>query len=491
MLGISLISGLIKTYIGYKAVGFIFQLIVIVVGMFGSIGAVILAACLSTLIWDYFFIPPTMTFAINTVEDFLMCISFFTVAMITGFLTNRIRYHEKVIREREERTNVLYEVLKDIANAHEKTDFIMKVTSRTGALLDADCGVILKSNQGKLEFEKAKDFSLRLTEKDEAVAQWCFESKKNAGWSTDTLASSRALFLPLFGSSETVGVFAFQSRRKARRLDSERESLLFSIVSQLGLSVERHFLTKRLAEAQRLKDSEELHQTLLNSISHEMRTPLTAILGAAEALDQIELTGGNKYVKDIAFGLHESGERLNRVIENLLDMSRLNSGVLSLKFEWHDINDLLSVVIKKLEKILIHHQLKINFLDEVYLAKIDYRLMEHAISNILLNAAIYTPSNTLIKINLKKTHTLFVIEIEDEGFGIPDESIAKIFDKFYRVPGSPTGGTGLGLSIVKSIVELHRGHVSVQNIVPLGACFKVELPIEVQPSKPAEGSHER
>lgn len=486
IIGVSVFGGSIAKFIGYRAVGFIFLLAVIMVGMFGSIGAVTFAATLSALIWDYFFIPPQMTFAMSSPEDFLLAGSFFIVALITGFLTNRIRFNEALIREREERTNVLYETLQDIANAKEKSDFLNKVTTRVGTLLNATCGVIVKKSSGVLDFEEAKSFSIRLNEKDQAVAQWCFESNKAAGWSSETLSQSRALFLPLKGATETVGVFVFQPLKKAGRLDLEQESLLQSVVRQLGISLERHFLSKRLIEAQRLKDSEELHQTLLNSISHEMRTPLTAILGSASALENDQLVKDPKYVKEVALGLHEAGERLNRVIENLLDMSRLNSGFLSLKLEWHYFNDLLSVLVKKLEKPLARHQIHIQFLDEVTLVKMDYRLMEHAIANILLNASMYSPSGTEIKVSQKKLGQKFVVEIEDEGPGIPEDSIPKIFEKFYRVPGSPTGGTGLGLSIAKSIVELHHGTISVKNVIPHGSRFRIELPLDNQPQAPAE-----
>ncbi|NUM59351.1 MAG: sensor histidine kinase KdpD [Bdellovibrionaceae bacterium] len=489
LIGMSMLGAILENFIGYKAVGFVFLLSVIIVGMFGSLGAVILAASMSTFIWDYFFIPPKMTYAINNSEDLLMCVSFFVVSLITGFLTQRIRFHEKTIREREERTQFLYEVLRSIANANEKTDFLNQVITKVGNHLEANCGIILKSTQGKLEFNEARIYSIRLNEKDQAVAQWCFKNKKIAGWSTDTLSQSRALFLPLSGVSETVGVFVFQPLKKSRKLDIEKENLLFSIVQQLGSSIERHFLNKRLAEAQRIKDSEELHQTLLNSISHEMRTPLTAILGTAAALENEDLIKNPNYIKEISVSLNDAGDRLNRVIENLLDMSRLNSGVLSLKLEWNDFNDLLNVVVKKLEKPLSQHQLKVTFLNELYLAKIDYTLMEHAIANILLNAAMYTPAKSEIKITLKKSSSHFIIEIMDNGPGIPEESMPKIFEKFYRAPDSPTGGTGLGLSIVKSIVELHKGSVKAFNVssgVSHGACFVIELPLDIQPQAPGE-----
>lgn len=477
---------LIEKFIGYRAVGFIFLLAVVVLSMFGSIGAVILAASLSTLIWNYFFIPPKFTFFIGNTEDILMCVAFFVVALITGFLTNRLKYHERLIREREERTNILYEVLQDIAAATEKSEFLNKVTQRVGHMLDADCGVLLKSPTGILEFDELKPYHIELAVKDCAVAQWCFDNNKQAGWSTETLSEAAALFLPLRGPSEIVGVFVFKPKRRIRKLDLEKENLLLSIVRQLGVSIQRHFLSRRLSEAQRLKDSEKLHQTLLSSISHEMRTPLTAILGAASALEQESTAKDSAQVKNVALGLHEAADRLNRVIENLLDMSRLNSGVLSLKLEWHDCNDLLGVVIKKLEKPLSQHKVNVQFLENIVLLKIDYRLMEHALANIVLNAAIYTPPGSAINIKLKKLEDEFNIVIEDNGPGIPEDSLAKVFDKFYRVPGSPTGGTGLGLSIVKSIVELHQGSIHVENVNPHGARFIVSLPLEEQPSLPSE-----
>jgi two-component system, OmpR family, sensor histidine kinase KdpD len=476
----------VENLIGYRSVGFIFLLAVIVVGLFGSISAVIVAASLSTLLWDYYFIPPKLSFAISKTEDFLMCIAYFVVALTTGFLTSRIRFHERIMREREERTSVLYDVLQDIANASEKSDFLSKVTARVGSLLRAKCGVIVKSRHGKLEFDDGRPYSIGLDEKDKAVAHWCFERNEPAGWSTESLSQLHTLFLPLKGVAEAGGVFVFAPYQASIKLDLEQENLLLSIVRQLGISIERHFLTKRLAEAQRLKDSEDLHQTLLNSISHEMRTPLTAIIGAAYALDDEKLTGGSRYVKEIVAGLREASDRLNRVIENLLDMSRLNSGVLSLKLEWHDFNDLLSVVVKKLEQPLFGHKLKIEFDHEMLLLKIDYRLMEHALSNLILNATMYTAADSHINISFRKSDGHFVVEIEDNGPGIPEESIAKIFDKFYRVPGSRTGGTGLGLSIVKSIVELHKGSIAVHNVKPHGARFTVNLPIQPQPQGPEE-----
>lgn len=484
LIGMTLVGVLMEPFVGYRTVGFIFLLGVLIVGLFGSLGAVLLSAILSALIWNIGFIPPRFTFVISQPDDMILCVVYFVVALITGFLTNRIRFHEKLMREREERTSVLYQVLQDIANSQDKKEFIKKVNERVGNILNGQCLVILKSRDSQLDFELQGQDSARLDEKEQAVALWSFQNQKMAGWSTDTLGQSRALYIPLRGANESVGVFSFRPERKIRKLGPDQENLLNSVTQQLGISIERYFLSRRLQEAQRLKDSEVLHQTLLNSISHELRTPLTAILGSAAALES-ELVH-DPYVKSISANLTEAGHRLNRVIENLLDMSRINSGVLSLKLEWHDLNDLIGVVLKKISKSINGHSVKVEIAPDVGLLKIDFRLFEHAISNLLLNAVQYSPVNSQILIRGFRENSRLKISIEDQGPGVPDDSVSKIFDKFYRVPGSPPGGTGLGLSIVKGIVDLHKGNISYQQNSPMGSKFIIDLPWEEQPQIPRE-----
>jgi two-component system sensor histidine kinase KdpD len=483
--GVSFASGFLESYLGYRAVGFIFLMAVMGVGLFATIGPVFFAATLSALIWNYFFIPPRMTFVIRSADDMILCLSYFVVALTTGFLTSRVRLHEKLIREREERTNFLYEVLQEIIGGTDQTEYLSKVVDRVGTLLNAECGVILKTFYGKLYFAESAHYSMFLSEKEQAVASWAFQNGKAAGWSTDTLSQSKSLYLPLKGHSEIVGVFVFHPESH-RKLGLDQENLLYSVARQLGISLERGFINKRLLENQKLKESEELHQTLLNSISHELRTPLTAILGTVSVLEDERVANRPESVKSIAGSLQEAGDRLNQVIENLLDMSRLNSGVLTLNLEWHDWHDLIGVVLKKLKRNLERHKVSLQVPETLSLLKVDFRLLEHAISNLILNAALYSPENTEIRIILSESKGIFRLMIEDQGPGIPEASMAKVFDKFYRVPGSQPGGTGLGLSIVKSIVEFHRGSIHVENQMAKGARFIIELPVEVMPSVPEE-----
>lgn len=479
--GLTVAGAALVPAVGYRSVGFLFLLGVMVVGFFGSLGSVLLAAGLSALIWNFGFIPPTFTFVIASPEDLILCISYFVVALVTGFLTQRIRFHERLMREREERTNVLYQTLQDISESPGSSEYIQKVTARVGDLLQADCMVLLKTPEGDLE---KKSNQGRLEEKELGVAQWAYQNRKVAGWSTDTLSQSNALCIPLVGVSESVGIFVFKPQRRIRRLTPDQGNLLYSISGQLALALEREVFKARSQEAHRLKDSERLHQTLLNSISHEIRTPLTVIMGLGAGLRS--LSQGLPAIEKLSQDLDDAGVRLNRVIENLLDMSRLNSGVLALKLEWQDFSDILSVVLRKLQRPLAGHTVHLDIQSQLGLIHADFRLLEHALANIILNATQYGGPQCQIWIAAKNRGDKIEIRIEDDGKGIPAQQRQSIFEKFYRVPGSAPGGTGLGLSIVKGIIELHGGNIICTDRAPQGSAFVITLPLKSQPPLPQE-----
>lgn len=483
--GTALLSGFVESLIGYRAVGFIFLLSVLTVGMLSRLGPVIFSAVLSVLVWNFFFIPPRLTFHISEPEDFILSITYLLVAVIIGTLTARVRKHQLLIRENEERTNVLYEVLRDISSTRDKTEFLTKVVERVSQVLEGECSILLKDKEGNLVRSQKRYYAVHVDDKEMAVAQWAFGKKKAAGWSTDTLSHSKGLYIPLEGDIEVVGVFVYFPTGP-RKLSLEQENLLFSICSQLGRSLERHFIDNRLRENEKLQESEKLHQTLLSSISHEMRTPLTAIMGSASALEDENTPDTREFRKVIASELSAAGDRLNRVIENLLDMSRLNSGAMAIRREWHDIHDLVGVSLQRLGRNLEKHQVRTEMPDELPLIEMDFRLMEHAFSNLLINAVMYTPPGTEIRVSSKVHDGKLLLIVEDSGPGIPEESIPRLFDKFYRVPGSTPGGTGLGLSIVKSIVEFHKGEITAENRDKGGARFVIALPLGSPPEGPVE-----
>lgn len=474
-------------WLGYRAVGFVLLLAVMGVGMSRGFGPTFAAAVLSAVGWNFFFIPPRFTFIINEPDDVILCASFLVVATILGYMTARIRRHETMLREREERSSTLYEILRDIANSSEKSEFLTKTAERVGRVLGADCGAVLADSDGRLDFASSKPYSPLLDAKEEAVATWAFRAERDAGWSTDTLAESPRLFVPLKGATRTVGVLALRPRSR-RRLSLEQETLLRSVAQQLALSIERKFLEKRADEARRLMESEQLHQTLLNSISHEMRTPLTAVLGWASELEGAG-TASPHQAQEIGRRISEAGERLNRVIGNLLDMSRVSSGVLELKKEWHDPGDLIRAALKRLTRSLEGRTVTLRLADDLPLVRADFQLIEHALANLVLNAAAYSPPDAPIEVSAERDSDKLRIAVDDGGPGVPETARARVFDKFYRVPGTAAGGTGLGLSLVKGIAEAHGGRASVGSSRLGGARFAIELPAGESPPAAPEGVH--
>lgn len=476
---VTLAGALFEPYIGYRAVGFLFLLAVVITSLWGSIAAVSFSALLSAFIWNFCFIPPRFTFVIGSADDVILCLSYFVVALITGFLTNRIRIRENLIREREEKTNLINLVMQDISQSQNKSEFIEKVCSRVSNSFDGRAFVVLKSKEGVLQFDRLSPIT-QMDLKEQAVALWSFQNQKNAGWSTETLSQAKSLYITLKGVSEPVGVLIYTAQKRNKKLTVNQRELLLAIATQLGISIERHFLSRRLAQTQRLQDSERLHQTLLSSISHEMRTPLTAIMGATASIGvraQSDLE-----LKVISENLSEASDRLNRVIENLLDMSRLSSGFLGLKLEWHDLSDLVGVVLKKLEKNLKGHNVSVSLEESLELIQMDFRLFEHALSNLILNSTQYGGSDVAIHIQAQKKDSKIRIAVEDNGVTISAEDQVQLFQKFYRVPGTPAGGTGLGLSIVKGIVELHQGRITYEANHPKGSRFVIELPYCTPPT---------
>jgi two-component system sensor histidine kinase KdpD len=467
-------------FVGYRALGSVFLLSILTVAGFTThVGAIVFAAAVATLVWDYCFIPPRFTFAISAGDDLMMVLSFFVTALVGGLLTSRIRKQQEMMSSREERSRGLYELSRSLSESNTEALILSVLVATIERQFSGEIHVLMKNKAGGLESHSVSPIG----EKEFAVASWTFDQQKPAGWSTSTLAASRCLCLPLKGNSDVVGVLALYPGSKQKHLNPEQESFLAAVINQVSLAIERLRYLEEAQAAKLYETSEQLHQTLLNSISHEMRTPLTVIMAAATALEDAHTTKSPEYIKVLGSELLQASDRLNRVIENLLDMSRLNSGVLALKLEWVDLNDLLRGTVDKLGKNLVQHSVSLKLNEPRTLIYVDFRLFEHALSNLLLNAASYSPAGTAIEIRAQfdETQGHLSLSICDQGPGIPAQAQERVFEKFYRVPGTPTGGTGLGLSIVKSIVEAHHGNVHVESAADGGSCFVVQIPVPPLP----------
>jgi two-component system sensor histidine kinase KdpD len=486
LFGIGFTGSLLQDVIGYRSVGFLFLIGVLIVGFFGELGPVLFAATLSALAWNFFFIPPRFTFSIGSAEDIFLLVTFFFAAIATGLLANRVKRQEMVIKVREERTHLLYEVMLDISGSKSQSGFLQTITKRISSALNGKCNVLLRDKTGSLE-KPLEFYSSSILSEELEVATWTFDHSKVSGWSTHEFETAKALYYPIRGESQTVGILSFEPNltNEITNLSLDQENLLQSVCKHLGISLERHFIEGRLREGERLRESEKLHQTLLNSISHEIRTPLTAILASASALEDAATLQNADQRGAFGLTLRRASERLNRVIENLLDMSRLNTGGIALKKEWHDPVDLVGVTVSRLKENF-NFEVPVQIEPGIPLIEIDFRLMEHVLFNLLVNAITYSLPKPEVSLRIGRSEDSIYFLVEDSGPGIPQEFHERIFEKFFRVPGSPPGGTGLGLSIAKSIVDFHLGSISVTSKRVGGAKFTVRLPVAKPPNVPAE-----
>lgn len=308
-----------------------------------------------------------------------------------------------------------------------------------------------------------------------------------AGWSTETLPLSRVFCLALKSGTLNLGVLVFRPKTD-KKLNPDQANLLMSIANQIGVVLAKQKYDDDVRRTSLLEASEKLHTTLLNCISHELRTPLTTIMGAATALQaRSPEHKGDETLQVLSGEIVSASERLNHVFENLLDVTRLESGGVKLQKEWFDLAEMVQFAIDRQSKLLTHHHVVFHPPQEAIFLFGDYPLLAHALSNLLLNAANYSPDGSAIDVAIRREGGFAIIVVADKGPGIPEKYIPHIFDKFFRVPGTPTGGMGLGLSITKNLVELHGGTVEVRNDIAGGAVFSIVLPYVPAPEQITKG----
>jgi len=410
---------------------------------------------------------------------------YFVIAIVTGNMTARLRAHERAVRRREARTAALYALTREIASAQTVNDMLQVAVSQIGAVFDARVAILLVESDGLLKKSPQPASTFALDDKERAVAIWAFDNRKPAGRFTDTLPSSQGRYFPMLTPGGIVGVMGVVMESD-ERLAPDQEALLETFVNQVALAVEREMLDDAADRAKVLEESERLYAALLNSISHELRTPLAAIAGASSSLLDPQIGSNSDARVALSEDIQEATTRLNRLVENLLDMSRLESGHIKLNLEWCDINDLINVSLSHLEKQLAGRPIKIQVDPKTPLIRVDFVLIQQVLVNLLHNAATYTPPNTGIDLSVQLETTTVVMNVADHGSGLKQEDLDRVFDKFYRGVGVGAGGTGLGLSICKGLVEAHGGTITVQNRPDGGALFSIHLPALPPPPAPKE-----
>jgi two-component system sensor histidine kinase KdpD len=465
---------LLKAFIGYQVISFVLLFLVSIFSLFYGTGPILLAATLSALLWDYLFIPPQFTLHVEKPEDMLMLVMFFIIALLNGILTSRVRRQEMRIRVREERTDALYQLTKELAvdsNFEEVTKTALKYIQKH---FNLECAILLKDELDSLDETVSHETKIKLNGTDMAIALWVHKHAAMAGKFTDTLPSSEYTFYPLKGNIDNMGVIAVEHHD----IFTQGEQQFWdALISQISNKYEREFLRNASRKTYMISESEKLYKTLFNSISHELRIPVATVMGASDTLlsqSYPEETKVKLYTE-----INQASIRLNRLIENLLNMSRLETGRISVHLDWCDVNDLANNVTETLQQELKPFEMEVVIPEDMPMVKIDFGLIEQSIHNLILNATQNVPIGTTIRLKFFYDNKTLFIQVMDRGKGFTKQELLSLFNKFYRGHDAIAGGTGLGLSIVKGFVEAHKGFVTAENRQNGGAVFTIKIPVEV------------
>jgi two-component system, OmpR family, sensor histidine kinase KdpD len=470
----ALICFSVRNIIGYQVVSYVLLFVVSTLAFFFGTGPILLSATLSALIWDFFFIPPAYTLHVDKPVDMLMLIMFFIIALLSGVLTSRIRRQEKKIRIREERTNALYQLTRELSTATGVEEVVAIAKNDIKKYFDLNCRIMLRNDEDRLDYTIYKNTNFNLSRNDTSVAEWTFHHSSKAGRYTDTLPSSKFTFYPLKGNQMNLGVIAIELEKV---FTQGEEQFWDAFISQISGKFEREYLRNMAKQAFLLNESDKLYKTLFNSISHELRIPVATIMGASDSL--ITTQHPPEIIHELSNEIFNASKRLNRLIENLLNMSRLETGRISPRLDWCDIHDLINKVSESLKDELKSFRLQVVIPENMPFVKIDFGLMEQVLYNLIYNATQYANTSGNLRVKAFYDNGFLTLQVMDRGPGFPPKEISLIFNKFYRVEGSKAGGTGLGLSIAKGFVEAHKGTIAVENRQNGGAKFTIKVPTEI------------
>jgi two-component system sensor histidine kinase KdpD len=463
----------VTPYVGYLAIGMVYLLAVIALSLRVGRWPVMGAGIVSALTWNFLFIPPVFTFGIEKFEDGMMFATYFVVALITAQLTARIRAQERHERLREERAMALFHLTQALSAARSLDEGVFAALRQADGLFDAKTALLLSDPNDAAELTAHFAGSLTLTEKERGVAEWAWRNRKKAGRFTDTLPSAEAFHAPLVRENDALGVFIVSVSPHVSLTLAQRD-LIESFAAQLAILVESEFFRAAGEREKLLAESEKLHRTLLDGVSHELKTPLAVLAAAAESMDVAD----EPTRRNLSAEIRTATRRLHRLVNNLLDQTRLEAGALRSKLDWCDAHDLTNAAVDSVRDSLAEHPFESSIPADMPLFRADFALMEQVIANLLLNAAHHTPEGTPIFLaagfEAAKERVFFTVA--DRGPGLPVAMRDRLFKKFTRGDAARAGGLGLGLSIIRGFVVAQRGEVVAGENPGGGAVFTVYLP---------------
>ncbi len=457
----------------------IYLLAIVIAALYLGRGPSILVSIISLLCFDFFFVPPYFTFAVSDTEYILTFAGFLAVGLVISQLTSVVREQVEMVRRREMNMALLYSLSHDLASAGRLDEVIEAVKTNMEQNLGREITIFLpeQGNAMKLKpYNASKE--LKADSNEMAVALWAYQHGQAAGRGTDNLPAQEARYIPLKTSHGIVGVISVRPTDPTIYLTPEQIRLLEAMVGQAALAIERTQLAENARQAQLYQATEKLQTALLNSISHDLRTPLVTVTGALNTIredcDHLKPAARNELL-DTAIS---EADRLNRLVGNLLQMTRLEAGGLKLNKQPSDIQDAIGSALEQLDKQIGSREIHVNVPDAIPMLSFDFVLMVQVFYNVIDNALKYSPADSPIDIQAGLSGAFLEVQVADRGSGIPQADLPRVFDKFYRVERPENVvGTGLGLSICKGILEAHGGYIAAEQRPGGGTIITIALPV--------------
>jgi two-component system sensor histidine kinase KdpD len=467
-------------------IAMVYLLAVVLIASRWGRGPAVATSVFAVAAFDFFFVPPALTFAVSDVQYLVTFGIMLVVALIISNLTASVRLQANVAGHRERRTALLYAMSRELAATRGQEPMAQVAVRHVSEVFDSQVVVLLPDSNGKLQYPKKAPLSGSLHGADLDVAQWVQDHGEPAGLGTDTLPATEALYLPLKGTQSVLGVLAVLPANPRRVLLPEQYHLLETFAGQIALALERAQLAERAERASVDAKTEGLRNALLASISHDLRTPLAVISGASSSLvergDKLDLAES----KALARSIFQQSQQMSDLVASVLQMTRLEGGAIVLNRDWHSLSEVVGSVLARLREPLSSHPVQVELPPGLPLVRMDAMLIEQVLVNLLENASKYTPPGTPIRLAADMEADAIRISIEDDGPGLPPGDPEALFAKFYRgSTESSVGGVGLGLAICRAIVNLHGGRIWAEHR-PKGSAFRFTLPLEPAPQVPPE-----
>lgn len=454
--------------LGYTVPAMVYLFAILVAAFYVGRGPTLLMAGLSALAWDFFFITPKFTFDISALEDIILLVLFFAVALSMGQLTSRLRTRGIAERRRQLETDALLRVTQSAALAADAEKGLTEALKIIDSVISAETALIVRTLDHSLPTRAHVASTWLPDEREFGVAAWSYSNKQTAGRFTDTLPQSVATWFPLQTATSVMGVLGLKLTQQNASLDFTMRRTVEAFSLQLALVLEKEHFIQAVSQAEVMDRSERLRRNLLDSVSHELKTPLAIIRASIEGMGA---AAENPYVTEI----DTATTRLQRLVDGLLQMTRLESQVVQPKLEWCDVHEIVENSVKTAGEILGTHPLKIDIPESIPLIKTDQPLLVQALANILHNAGVYSEDPSGINITVRHAEQKLRLTVRDHGPGLPQGEEGRVFGKFYRAPGAPAGGTGLGLSIARGFVQALGGDIAGWNHPDGGAVFEILL----------------